>query len=312
MKMKKLIRLTAYLTATVALIFAVVACSETDEWAPGPKPAENNPGVYFDRNTPFIAEMDVDGNLNLIQDYYSVTLKRDQFKTSQSLRVPIIIKYADSRLIVPDFINFEAGEETAELKIELKSFELSVPYGLSLEIDEKYANPYLSGGDDTGPSKIDMKIQVVAALGTATFEPGEYSGTNKPKFVPFKHKIYINQDGSYTIKNFLFNNAGYNFDFNIDENNNIRPLESCGWHDNTELRWYFYSAPGDASANRIPCYIPGQDPADNVTYIYFYIAENPSSYTAFWMNKTTRTGKMMGYSRYTKSSSGRIAFKISW
>lgn len=311
--MKNIYRVTACLIVMSTMVM-VISCGDNDDWKAGPQPAANNPGVYFDRNIPRIIEMEANQQGVLKNEFVSIQMGRDESKASSALQVPIKIRYADSNLTIAETVTFEAGSSTSTLKIGIGEFEFSKQYTFSVEIDENYSNPYKAYGEGVsgGSTRFDAKIEVVSVLGTATFTPTDYSGSNVPQFIPFEHIIYDNLDGSYTIKNFLYNNAGYNFSFSIDEENNIRPLTSNGYHAEDEDRWYFYSENSDASSARIPCYIPGANPDDYVTYIYFYTAENSSSYTAFWMDLSTKTGRMMGYSRYAVSSSGRIAFNITW
>ncbi len=314
--MKIVFKISAYLAAVGLLMLAVTACSEKDEWAPGQKPDANSPGVYFDRNTPGVAEMDVDAQMNLIQDYLVITLGRDPLKSGQALTVPIKKILAAPNLTVPDAVTFAAGEETAEMQVRISNFEIGNPYQLALEIDEKFTNPYLSyaGGTNGGSTRLDLKVVVVAALGKVTFTPGDYSG-GKPDFVPFKQKIYISGPNQYTIRNFLFNNAGYDFVFTVDNDNNIIPDPGSGYFEagsGANARWYFYSAPADVSANRIPCYIPGADPAQYITYIYFYL-DPTYKYFGFYLDKDNKTGKMWGYARFSAGlSSGRMSFTLSW
>lgn len=306
--MNKINKIAVLLLLGVGALIAV-SCNDNDDWTPGPQPSPDNQGVYFDKNNPLTAEMEANPQTGLTQDYFTLALGRDASKTGSTLQVPVIVRYAESNLSVPQTVTFEAGSSTAELKISIKDYTYSIKYGYSVEIEEKYGDPYKIAG---GSTRFDGNVEVVCLLANATFTPADYSGTTPPQFTPFQQKIYDNLDGTYTIKNFLYNNAGHSFSFKIDAANNIQPVLSCGYHDNTELRWYFYSANSSATTNQIPCYIPGANAADNVTYIYFYTAENPSSYTAFWLNLETKSGRMMGYSRYTLSSSGRIAFNISW
>lgn len=311
--MNKIYKIMACLVAMLTMI-AVISCEDNDSWEPGPQPAANNSGVYFDQITPAVIEVEANQQGVLKKDHFTIKLGRDESKATSALKVPITINYAESNLTVSKTVDFEAGEATALLKINIGEFEFSKQYALSIEIDENFAHPYISYEDmaNGGSTRLDTKVEVVSVLGTATFTMADNSGSNIPEFYPFEHVIYDNQNGTYSIKNFLYNNAGYNFDFSIDEDNSIRPLEECGFHSTDDNRWYFYSANADASANRIPCYIPGANPDDYVTYIYFYTADNPSSYTDFWLDLSTKTGRMMGYSRYSVSSSGRIAFNISW
>lgn len=312
-KMKKISRITTYFIAMFAMIIPI-SCNDGNDWEPGPKPATNNPGVYFNKDIPNVIEMDADKQGVLLKEFITLQMGRDESKTSAALQVPIKIRFAESNLTIAETATFEAGASTAELKIGIGNFEIGKQYYFSVEVDENYSNPYkvYADGENGGSTRIDANIEVVCALGTATFTPTDYSSATPPQLIPFKHKIYDNRDGSYTIKNFLYNNAGYNFNFTIDDDKNIRPLESNGYHSTSDNRWYFYSENSDASTARIPCYLPGANPNDYVTYIYFYTAENTASYQAFWMDLSSKTGRMMGYARYSVSTLGRIAFNFSW
>ena len=310
--MNKINKITAFLIVMLTFI-AGTSCEDSDNWKAGPKVSSNNPGVYFDSNTPRVIEVEANQQGVLLKEYFTIKLGRDESKASSALQVPITIHFAEPNLTVSKTVDFEAGSSTALLKISIGEFDFGTQYNLSIEIDEDFANPYKSyaGVEKGGSSRLDAKIEIVSVVGVATFTMADNSGTNIPKFIPFEHNMYDNQDGTYTIKNFLYNNAGYNFDFSIDEKNNIKPLITCGYHSTGDSRWYFYTDNADATANQIPCYIPGTNPDDFVTYIYFYTSENTSSYTAFWLDLSSKTGRMMGYSRYSVSSSGRIAFNIT-
>ncbi len=302
--MRKIKNISTFLMLVVASVF-ISSCDDSDNWKPGPQPSADNAGVYFDSKTPLNIEMYANKDGQLISDYATIILGRDDLKLSSALDIPIKVRYSADKLSIPQTVRFEAGTKTAELHIGIKNFEIGKPYSFSVEIDEQYSNPYKSSGS----TRLDSKVSVVALLGVATFTPGEYSATPSPEFTPFEHKIYDNMNGTYTIKNFLYNNAGYDFVFEIDDKGTIKPLATCGFHDTAEMRWYFYSANSDASANRIPCYLPGNNPNDYITYIYFY-TDMSYKYTAFWINKETQKGKMVGYSRYSVSKSARISFNI--
>ncbi len=306
-------KLIAFLMSAL-LVIVSVSCSDDDEWEAGPQPAANNAGVYFDKSNPRIYQVETDKDHNLIQDYFSIVLGRDEAKSSSALQVPVIVRVADSNMTVPQTVNFAAGSSEAELKVSVKDFDFGKFYNLSLEIDENYAHPYQHSEDDEngGSSRIDAKMEVVCLYATATFTPKDYSGSPKPEFVPFQQKIYDNLDGTYSIGDFLMNGVGRKMTFSLDEDNNILPAINNGYHDLSKNYWYFYSANASSSSNRIPCYIPGNNPDDYITYIYFYTVESTSSYQAFWLDLDAQKGRMMGYSRYSVSESGRIAFDISW
>lgn len=298
----------------VMCLFLVWSCDEDSNWTPGPEVNPDNPGVVFDANIPAVIEVEANQQGQLLSDYFTVPLLRDEGGSLPALEVPVIVHHASDNLIVSDKVVFEEGAATAFLEISVSEFEIGVPYDLSLEIDGRFTNPYLSYDENEkgGSSRIDAKVEVVSILGVATFTASDQSGSNPAVYYPFEHKIYDNQDGTFVIKNFLFNNMGYDFEFSVDDEMNIRPSESNGYHSVDDGRWYFYSENSSSSSYRIPCYFPGPNPDDYITYIYFYLAESTSSYQDFWLDLENKTGRMMGYSRYSVSSSGRVAFDITW
>ena len=303
--MNKIYKIPAFLIIGLLIIIAT-SCDDKNSWSPGPQMSSDNPSVYFDKSNPTSFQIEVDGDNKLTQDYVIITLGRDKAKSGSAFQVPITVLSADANLSIPQTVEFAAGSSTAELKIKMTEYD-GKPSNFSIEVNEdKYFNQY-----SDGYYQYSGQIKVLVIL-TATFTPTDYSGSTKPEFIPFEQTIYDNQDGTYTIENFLSNNAGYNFTFSVDAENNIIPATTDGYHEVAENRWYFYSANSDASANRIPCYIPGNNSKDYITYIYFYTKENTSSYQAFSFNKTSKSGRMMGYARFSVSSSGRIAFNISW
>lgn len=304
--MNKILKIATYLAAGLC-ISLTGSCDKEHKWdGAGPKPAADNPGVYFASSNKKTIEMESTETFAILK------MGRDAAKTGSALEVPLTVHYAASNVSIPATVSFAAGEEFADLHLNVADFEISVPYAFSIELSPKYCNPYAISGS----TRFDGRIEVVSILGNATFTPGGYSGSKKPEFVPFKQKIYDNQNGTYTIKNFLFNNAGYSFTFSIDKEApatmNIMPAPDCGFHDKSNNRWYFYSANADSSDNYIPCYIPGNNPEDWITYLYFYAWQSTDSRKAFWLDIESKTGCLASYCRFTKSSSGIVKFDITW
>ncbi len=313
--MKKINIISRYILVALSIIL-YYSCDSSDDWQPGPQVSADNPGVYFIGDTPKIIEVSADSKGVLMKDYFTITMGRDEFKATNALTVPIKIRNVESNIAVDETIQFDAGASTAQLKVKISSFEFSTPYNFSIEVDELYANPYkdYSNEKQGGSTRIDALVEVVCLLGEATFTPTDFAKDPATTFYPFVHKIYDNMDGTYTIKNFLYNNAGYNMDFRLNENGHIEVLEDCGYHETgtgSSGRWYFYSAPSSSSSNYIPCYIPTENPAENIRYIYFY-TDPGYSYTNFYLDTDKKEGKMTGYSRYELTSSGRVTFNINW
>ena len=187
--MNKIYNIKTLLLAMFTII-AVTSCDDSDNWEAGPQPAPNNPGVYFSGKIPGVIEIEANSQGNLIKDHFTIELGRDKLKSNSALEVPVIIHYVHPNLTVSDKVVFEAGASTAQLKVVLDDFEFATEYDLSIEIDEKFANPYLSyeNMENGGSSRLDTKVQVLSLLGVATFKATPNSGSIKPDFYFFYQK----------------------------------------------------------------------------------------------------------------------------
>ncbi|NLC50436.1 MAG: hypothetical protein GX762_08740, partial [Bacteroidales bacterium] len=130
--MNNIYKIMACLLVMLTMV-AVTSCDDSDSWEPGPQPAANNPGVYFDQKTPGVIEVEANQQGVLLKDYFNIKLGRDEMKATSALQVPITIHYAESNLTVSKTVDFEAGEATALLKINIGEFEFSKQYALSIE-----------------------------------------------------------------------------------------------------------------------------------------------------------------------------------
>lgn len=316
--MKNIFKSIIFTTIMFAVLLAT-SCDSSDNWEPGPLPLADNPGVYFDQNTPsLINAMAEDGVL--LENYIEVKVGRDDFKASTALSVPLIHKIVSPLLKVPATVEFEAGQVFTQLRIEFNAgYEVATPYELMLEIHPDYQDPYkeYAEGEEAGTPVLTTAIQVVSPifLGNVTFEAKDFEKATSVVFHPFETELWDNFDGTYTFKNFLMNNKGHDFTFRLD-GTNIEPVSYPMEHAN---RWYFYSGEEgqaeDTSEFRITCHIPNDHAPDHyIRYLYFYDSRNTSSYQNFWLDLDKGEGKMTNYSRWSTSatSSGRFTFHVSW
>ncbi len=153
--MKNILNKTAI---CLLLGFGVLAtsCSSKDDWNPGPMPADNNPGVYFDMVlSPQSAEMDP---LDPTNDNFSLILGRTA--TENALEVPITVLQADEGLTIPSTVVFAAGAATATFNIKVAVAEVQGVLSYALKFDDTYFNPYYIAGPNNFKGEVLVPEEV--------------------------------------------------------------------------------------------------------------------------------------------------------
>lgn len=294
---------------TALLLFLTVGCDDDINYNRGPVTDPNSPGVYF-------ASME---DPSLVIDLNAPTeakLILERVNADKAVSAPIRVSYAPIGLSIPATVEFAANEKQAELIIKYtEEFEQNIRQEFRISIDPAYTMPYAEVAE--GSSEFIGGLTVYGVwedFVTANAKFTSKSSNGKPIFGDFKQKIQ-KRGNQYRIDNFLLNNEGHGLEFTLDANKQILPLESVGYHDTSAKRWYFYKGPSSASANRIPCYLPiaeGSVAGDYITYVYFYTVGSSDSRYAFELDEYTKTGKIGGYARYSKSSAGAFIIELSW
>jgi len=282
----------------ILLIFA--SCDDDYKFEPGSQENPNSMRVYFESSNNGSPDF-------LLGSVYDIKLTIARLRTETAATIPITIVEKSDVFIIPQSVHFAAGQDVAEIVISMNNPKALEKYTYTIAIEgDEYVDTYAK---TDGPSTISGSITIEWEILT---ENATFTNSGGPKFTPFTNTI-LKRSGEkhYKIINFLYNNLGYDFEFTVDEDNNIKADPKCGFFDESEGRWYFYKGPSTASANRLPCYPPGV--ADEyITYIYFYATPESSSYYNFNFDEEAKTGTMLGYSRYNKASSGRITFNATW
>ncbi len=316
--MKNILKAIIFTTMMFAVLLAT-SCDSSETWEPGPVPLSDNPGVFFDQDIPALINAQAEDGV-LIENFVDFKVGRDDFKAGSALSVPLIHRSVSPMLKVPATVEFAAGDVFTTLRVEFESgYEVSTPYGLILEIHPDFQDPYkvYAEGENAGTPLLNSAIQVISPifLGNVTFEAKDFEKATDVVFHPFETELWDNFDGTYTFKNFLMNNQGHDFTFEL-EGINIEPVSYPMEHAN---RWYFYTGEEgqavDNADHRITCHIPSDHAPDHyIRYLYFYDSRSTADYQNFWLDLEKGEGKMTNYSRWSTSatSSGRFTFHLSW
>lgn len=193
MKRKKHFILS-FLFAT--LLAALTSCSDSDDYSPGEKTAEDCPTVYFSSDNDynvFIQSNDDKVDINL-------TLKRKN--TTGELTVPIVVSSKTGSFNIPESATFEDGKDETSITITYDQFEGGMNFTVS--IPDQYVNHYITDGITTQtvsvllPVKIcDISYDTTTMFGQVTSELYNYSGVN---MFLWKNFLGSNIDIKFTVK----------------------------------------------------------------------------------------------------------------
>lgn len=291
-----------------------MSCGDDDKWSPGEEADPNSPKVYFSESNTGEAEAE--------DSYLDIIVLR--VNTSSAITVPVTVTRSSEGLTFPDeSVTFAAGEDTAYFRVNIsQELEYETAYPFALKIDESYTDSYdatIPGSPIFSGNLIRLEPWVLVAEATCTFEGT--SGSKLAAFDSFKQNLYKKEiAGIFKFENWCLNDTGEwygDFIFTVDENQQIIPDASIGFHDTDNNRWYFYE-PGKASSGDDTEYqINGHLPTSTgvyMTYFYLYTLGSTTSRYVMDFDEEAKTATMGGYSRYSAStfSSGAFILHYTW
>ena len=132
--MKKLFNISYIALFAVLALFS--ACTESEEYTPGPQPSVENNGYRFN------VDINSDMVLNLSDTIFVIEVERDSIANEETLELSV---KADSIFEIPTSVTFAAGAAKAQLVIGCSKLEPFVSYAIDeiKLVDESLVNPYL-------------------------------------------------------------------------------------------------------------------------------------------------------------------------
>lgn len=235
-----------YLTIVAAGVM-LTACSNDDDFTPGPATSPDSPEVYFSDATQ--AQY-----LLSTGEAHTVEINLGRVVTEEELTVPIIANYVADGLTVPSEATFAAGEATTSITINVTDdYKLSTPYAFELALPDELVNYYST--TLPGTASISSKIVIVKPLVCSCYFYYYYSKLGKR----FNMDMMIIGDNKYYFPDFM--GCGYPVTINVDPSTNDITM-------NCEVGTY-YEDYSDFYIDA-PLY-PGGDTAETyITDAYFY------------------------------------------
>lgn len=253
-----------YIRVAVAAVAAVLAtaCSDSDNWAPGPDTPADCQQVYF-------AEM---SSYNIVvepDDSRLIPVTIGRANTDKATTVSIIKKECPEGAIVPASVEFAADQQLATIYIDIENMPSKSKGTVSLALPDDMTSPY-----GAGTSSLTFDVNVSGAwipvASEVTFSSGYY---------PDMTTVLYNLDGTDNFKLADFFGSGLDLVFVMNTPGNgwtyITPIKNFidaeeaysifGWGEYPyDGGWFLY----DTTLDEFPSWSP-----DGVTYPEISYAE---------------------------------------
>lgn len=130
------------LLASAALLGAMAACDDNDDFKPGPKTDENCMSVYFpvqDSYSHIFASSD---------ESKTFTVTAERLNTDEAAIVPLSVTSSVEGISAPASIYFAQGQSSATLTFDCAGLPAKQTATCSISIPQEYANPYAAGSPE--------------------------------------------------------------------------------------------------------------------------------------------------------------------
>ncbi len=303
--MKTINRISLLAICGVSLVLA--SCGEKDSWKPGPEVDPSSPRVYFDATA--------NTEVGPTDTYLDLAVMRKN--TTGAIAVPVTVVSHSEKLSFPEnSVDFAAGEATAYFRVNFDpDIIVETDYAFELKIDDEYTDPYIIGAPGFSGNLRRLDPWTLIAEMDCTYE----TRSGSARFDPWKQKLFKKEiAGVFKIEDWCLNGTGEWYGdlvFTVDENKQLLPDPSVGFHLTEDNRWYFYTP--DATSDDTSFQINGHLPTDTgiyMTYFYLYTVGSTDSRYSMTFDEEAKTARLGGYSRFSGSafSSGAFYLHYTW
>jgi hypothetical protein len=227
-----------------ALALTCGACSDDDDWTPGPAVEANQ--VYFTTGDPDAVEIE-QGEAQV----YTFTLTRDD--ATQAANVPITVSDAD-HFEAPSTVDFAAGEQTKDFNVTFKATQEVGVFDCQLSVEEgAYNSPYTA-------KTATLTLSVTVAKWDVVIEKVNFY--NASLLTEWSCQlVQLEGQNIYRFKNWM---QDFDLTFKLDANTGYMSFQGGSWDGSI---WYPH-AEGYVSH---PLYLTAEE--GYIDYIYFWAAD---------------------------------------
>lgn len=223
---------------SVCALLILGACSSDDAWAPGDADTSTI-GVFFKGLDKYDVVVEAD-------DSHVFDVQIDRLDATDEITVPLKVISCPEGVIVPDAIDFAAGESSATFQIDVTEMAPKTSGSVVLEIDPAYASMY-----GAGSSVLTMNVTITG--GWVLLADDVVISTYINSFPDLTEELYVLEGSNrYKIPDFL--NSGTDLVFTLSDPSLNYPviwpftnyqyyyeLWPSEYEDDEDYPWYFYN-----------------------------------------------------------------------
>lgn len=202
--MKLRFDLIKYMMAMLCMVF-IAACTDDDDWQPGPQAKEGNQQVHFSASNDALALLNVEN-----PDDRSVALTVERNTTEGALVVPVKVESQSEGLSIPGEVRFEDGQQTTTLDITVTAeAKGGTSYAYALVLDSDETDPY---------AQVDGSMRCTGEISFPTIRTAKMWIDGAENLLGYWHESVMDiGGGKLRIQDWM--NSGINIDITIDDNN---------------------------------------------------------------------------------------------
>lgn len=196
--------LIKYMMAMLCMVF-IAACTEDDDWQPGPQAKEGNQQVHFSASNEALMLLNVDD-----PDDRTVELTVERNTTEGALVVPVKVESQSEGLSIPSEVRFEDGQQTTTLNITVTNeAKGGTTYTYALLLDSDETDPY---------AQVDGSMRCTGEIIFPMIKTAKMWVDGAENVLGYWHESVMDLGGGkFRIQDWM--NSGINIDITIDESN---------------------------------------------------------------------------------------------
>ncbi len=246
----KLYNISKNIILMLSMSALVVACDDSNDYeGPGKPVSPDCMKVYFssENATEFVFSPEELG------DDYSLNLTVNRVGTEEAADVPVIVEFSDECFSVPETVHFEAGEESAPLKISFPEIPLREAQNFMIKIADKYADPYSKELDGIARYSGKVLVSVWKKI-VKNVEIEAWDKSWNYMFDCTSDIYWLEGQNQFRFSNFLESGVDLTFElsnpsFNPDDvstwTGNVLPLDHYQTRVSTQPSWYLLNDAGE-------------------------------------------------------------------
>lgn len=278
---------------SASLLLLLGACSSDDKWEPG-QPDQTKMGVFFTSMEKYNVTVEAD-------DSHVFTVEVGRIDATDAATVPLKVISCPEGVVVPQAVEFEAGQETSSFMIDVNDMPLKTTGDIVLQIDPAYAAMY-------GAGTSEMSLTVTIAGGWVVLADDVEISCYINDSYPVLTTTLWNLEGSNRFKIPDFLGSGVDLVFFASDPTLSYPVIYpftnykyyyelwSSYEDDEDYPWYFYNT---EKAVYPSIWTPEGWPK-SIEYLSFYLYDGTDKGCYFGINKGY--GSMEAYIEFADGS----------